>query len=181
MKDYIKLAGTLCLITLICALCLSGVNALTKDAIEKAALETQNNALRSILTDASEFNEIQEGIFEGKNGNITVGYCVNTTASGFGGDISMMVGVNPDGTLAGIEILSHGETAGLGAKCEKDDFKSQFAGKTAPLSVIKSGTASSNQIQAITGATITSTAVSKGVNNAVELLQSAGLLEGGNN
>lgn len=181
MKDYIKLAGTLCLITLICALCLAGVNALTKDAIEKASLEAQNNALKAILPEAADFNEVEEGIFEGTDGELTVGYCVNTTASGFGGDISMMVGVKPDGSIAGIEILSHGETPGLGAKCEKDDFKSRFGGKSYPLSVIKSGAASQNQINAITGATITSNAVTSSVNGAVEKLQAEGLLEGGEN
>ena len=180
MKDFLKLAGTLCIITFLAAALLGGVNAVTEDRIAENAVKKRDNAMKAILTSADSFTEINESLFEGSSDGETVGYCVTTDApGGYGGDISMMVGFNVDGSIAGIEILSHGETAGLGANCTKDSFKSQFAGKTAPVATVKGAAASNNQFSAITGATITSRAVEKGVNNAYELLNDAGLMEGG--
>ena len=180
MKDFLKLAGTLCIITFLAAALLCGVNAMTEDQIAANAVKKRDDAMKAILTSADSFNEINESIFVGVSGDETVGYCVTVDApGGYGGDISMMVGFNADGSISGIEILSHGETAGLGANCTSDSFKSQFAGKTAPVAVIKGAAASSSQFSAITGATITSRAIEKGVNNAYEALNDAGLLEGG--
>ena len=180
MKDFLKLAGTLCIITFIAAAMLCGVNAMTKDKIAANAVKKRDDALSAILTSAESFNEISESIFAGMTGEETVGYCVTVDApGGYGGDISMMVGFYRDGSISGIEILSHGETAGLGANCTSDRFKGQFTGKTAPVAVIKGAAASSNQFSAITGATITSRAIEKGINNAYEALNNAGLLEGG--
>ena len=81
-----------------------------------------------------------------------------------------MVGVRADGTVEGIDFLSISETAGLGMNADTDKFKSQFKGKSGEIGVAKSSPAD-NEIQALTGATITSKAVAKAVNEALALYE----------
>ncbi len=92
------------------------------------------------------------------------GYVIEVTPSGFGGTIDMVVGVKTDGTVAGVEIISMSETSGLGANASKESFRSQFVGKSGDLAVTKDG----GDIDALTGATITSRAVTQGVNTALQ-------------
>ena len=181
MKEFLKLAGTLFIITFVAAALLCGVNAMTAEQIRQNEIEKSNKAMQAILTSAESFTETDnENISVGTAGEETVGYCVTVDApGGYGGDISMMVGFNADGSVAGIDILSHGETAGLGANCDTDDFKARLAGKIYPVEAFKGVAVTDSQFQAITGATITSNAIARGVNNAYEILQDAGLLEGG--
>ena len=91
------------------------------------------------------------------------GYVVEVTPSGFGGTIDMVVGVGTDGTVTGVSIISMSETSGLGANASKESFRSQFVGKSGVLAVSKDG----GEIDALTGATITSRAVTSGVNTAL--------------
>ena len=95
-----------------------------------------------------------------------LGYAIIiTTPEGYGGDITLSLGVKNDGTLNGIEILSIGETAGLGMNATKDDFKNQFKDKKAEeFKVTKTGAQSEDEIDALSGATITSRAMVGGVN-----------------
>ena len=87
--------------------------------------------------------------------------------NGFGGAIDMMVGVDVSGAVTGVAIVSQSETASLGANCTREDFRAQFTGKTGTLSVSKDG----GEIEALTGATVTSRAVTEGVNTALEFVQ----------
>ena len=101
----------------------------------------------------------------------TVGYCMEVLPSGFGGTLTVVVGINTDGTVAGAKVTSHAETPGLGAKAQADPtWIPQFAGKPADgsLAVTKDG----SDIVPITGATITSRAVTKAVNTAASYVQS---------
>lgn len=170
MKDFIRLAGTLCAITFIAAALLGFVNDLTEDRIAAAKEEKQQSAMKALLPKAESFEELDghEDIFVGFDADgQAAGFCLNTTASGYGGDIEMMVGVNDELKLAGIEILSNSETPGLGANCTKAEFKDQFAGLEVPITVVKGGGANGeDEVNAITGATITSRAVVKGVDDA---------------
>ena len=93
------------------------------------------------------------------------GYVVEVTPAGFGGTIDMVVGVKTDGTVSGVAIISMSETSGLGANASKDSFRSQFTGKSGELAVTKDG----GDIDALTGATITSRAVTRGVNTALQV------------
>ena len=95
-----------------------------------------------------------------------LGYAINiTTPEGYGGDITFSLGVKNEGTLNGIEILSISETAGLGMNATKDDFKNQFKDKKAEeFKVTKTGAQSEDEIDALSGATITSRAMVGGVN-----------------
>lgn len=92
-----------------------------------------------------------------------IGYVAVSASKGYGGDVQIMIGVNLDLTVAGIEILSQSETAGLGANCENPEWLSQFVGKSGHLAVSKDG----GEIDAITASTITSRAVTSAVNKAL--------------
>ena len=98
-----------------------------------------------------------------------VGYVVTSTSNdGYGGAITVSVGIQADGTVSGIEFLTLAETAGLGMNAQKPEWKAQYAGKNVDaFSVTKGGAAADNEINAISGATITSNAVTGAVNAAV--------------
>ena len=98
-----------------------------------------------------------------------VGYVVTSTSKdGYGGAITISVGIEADGTVSGIEFLTLAETAGLGMNADKPEWKGQYAGKNVDLfTVTKNGASAENEINAISGATITSNAVTGAVNGAV--------------
>lgn len=94
-------------------------------------------------------------------GGEPLGYAVKQTVQGYGGPIELIVGIRPDGTLAGIHVggADFNETEGLGAKAKEASFTDQFIGKPVPLTLGK-------DIDGIAGATVTSTAIVDGVNAA---------------
>lgn len=98
------------------------------------------------------------------------GYVFTTVSKGYGGDITVMTGVDSDGAVTGIEFLTISETAGLGMNAQKDSFKQQFRGHAGKIGVSKNSP-SENEIQALTGATITSRAVTSAVNEALTLYE----------
>ena len=178
-KAIVKLGGILFAITFAVALLLAGANALTKDAIAENTKKAEALARQEVLPDATEFNEVNDDISEGLANGKPVGWCVKTNPIGFGGELSLMVGIKADGSISGVQILSHSETPGLGARADSDpDWRKQYIGKQEGVGVKKSSPGE-NDVQAITGATITSNAVTKGVNDAYQALHDAKLLEGG--
>ena len=180
----IKTGIVLFLITGIAALILASVNNVTAPMIAANETEKQMTAMTKVLPDAGNFEELTDavksedvlGIYAGNKDDETVGYAVLVESMGYGGAISMVVGVDLDGKITGVDITNQSETPGLGANCAKDEFKNQFVGKTSEITVAKNN-AKENQIDAITSATITSKAVTKGVNIAVEAVKN---IEGGN-
>jgi len=171
----LRLALTLFIITGVMAAALAGVNAITKDRIAAIEAEKTQAALGKVLPGATDFKTlpltadagIVKAVYES-----AAGYAVLVAPSGFDGEISMMVGIDPEGKVTGISIISHTETAGLGAVAAADNekgnaFRNQFAGVQEAVSVGK-------EINAITGATITSKAVTAGVNAALEYVQNLG-------
>lgn len=176
-KELIKLSGILCAITLVASLLLAGVNKLTLSRIAKAEVLATESAMKSILPEADKFEEIAENIFRAKKGGESAGYCITVSQSGFGGQIKMLVGIGTDYKVKGIEILSHSETAGLGAKATDSNFKDRFKDKNPYITVVKGETQSPDEVQTITGATVTSRAVASGVSEAYNLLQK---VKGGN-
>lgn len=170
----LRISLTLLLITGVVAALLAGVNALTKDKIANANQEKTRKAIAEVLPGAGDVEEISftdetglvSKVYRPKSG--AAGYAVEVIPSGFGGEITMMVGIGNDGNVLGISIISHTETAGLGAVAAADNaagqaFRNQFAGMGGQLSVNKDG----GQVDALTGATITSRAIVDGVNAAV--------------
>ena len=171
-KEFIKLSAVLCAITLIAAVVLAGVNKITAPAIAKAEKEASVKAMKTLLPEADVFEDSvsEENLKIAKKDNQVIGYCAKVVSSGYGGDIVMMVGVDESGYIQGIEILSHGETAGLGAKITEGSFKNQFRGKElSNLKVVKKDTDKPDEFKAVTGATISSRAVGKGIALAKEM------------
>ena len=172
-KFILKLAAILFAIAFVCTLLLVLCNSLTEDRIAELKLEAENTAKLEVLPGADTFeatdaNGVAEAyIGKDKSGN-TIGYCFKSETAGFGGVITMMVGVNADGTINGVKVTNLSETPGLGAKATDAKWISQFAGKDDTVSVVKTGNAKGNEINAISGATITSKAVAQGVNSALD-------------
>lgn len=185
----LMLVVVLGLITFVCALLLGVINGITKDKIAQNAVETRNAAMSVILPEAESFVDVEvseewtapadknqptiTGVYEAQAGGQTIGYCVEVKPKGFGGELTLIVGINTDGTVAGAQVTAHGETPGLGAKAQTDpEWITQFAGQPADgsLAVSKDG----GTINAITGSTITSRAVTLGVNTAANCVASLG-------
>ena len=180
-NEYFHLGGVLLAITAAVALLLGFFNNLTADVIAATKEENERLSMQSVMPNASSFETIepenmqQDSIITGisealdENGQ-RVGYCFSLSPKGYGGEVSVMVGVNSDLTVNGVSIISHSETPGLGANASDEEWLSQFSGKTAGITVVKSS-AQGNQIQAVTSATITSTAVTTAVNSALDMAE----------
>ncbi len=179
VKEVLIPTISLFLICTIVTALLAGTNAITAPMIEKLQIETENKTKVAVLSDAKGFSDAKtatlngidytyyEGYDESEN---IVGYVFTTSAKGYGGDIVTMVGVKKDGSVAGVDFLAISETAGLGMNADKDDFKSQYIGKIGDIGVNKNEPAD-DEIQALTGATITSKAVTEAVNIALDLYE----------
>lgn len=191
MKNkIIKDAFALTLITLVAGVALGGVYEITKDPIAKQEAQAKAEAYEQVFTDAAAFEAVemddtltktirdqldQEGYkaqsieevmrAEDQSGE-TLGYAFTVvTSEGYGGDIQFSMGVQNDGTLNGISILSIGETAGLGMNADTPAFKDQFVGKQVEkLQYTKNGATQDDEINAISGATVTTNAMTNGVN-----------------
>ena len=181
-------------------LALSGVYSMTKPVIEQQEIQAKAAAYKAICPEAETFETLeaadkaiqdQEGgnwnggaakineFFVGKDakGNVA-GYAVSVTAKGFGGNVTMAIGLNPDGTIRKISFTELTETAGLGMRADEDAFKDQFAGKEGTLTLVKGDASSFSEISAISGATVTSTAVINGVNAGLDFFET--VVKGGN-
>ncbi len=192
MKNMLKDAAILFAITLIAGLCLGAVHFITEDPIRRSEEKALNDSYREVFAQASSFEEMQGFVnpavsdaakwesagfgdvdinkaltAKDSSGNI-IGYILDvTTHAGYGGDIEFTMGITADGVLNGISILNIKETAGLGMRAD-EVLKPQFSSKAVqPFEVTKTGSTSDSQIDAISGATITSKAVTGAVNAGV--------------
>ena len=174
----LRLAGTLLLITAVVAAALAGVNAVTAPVIAELNAAATQEAISAVLpggfdSEIAEFADatgLVSKVYQGANG-----YAVEVGPSGFDNTITMMVGVDNEGKVLGISIVSHTETAGLGAVADADTpkgiaFRDQFVGASGAVSVTKDG----GTMDAITGATITSRAICVGVNAALDVVAGLG-------
>lgn len=172
IKEFAVPTFVLTLICLISAFLLGMTNEITAPKIAEISAENEKKARQIVFESAASFGETTEkdGISLtpalDENG-ATIGYVVVTVEKGYGGAIEVMTGVDTDGKVTGVDILSHSETAGLGANADKVTFRDLFKGKTAGVTVSKDAPGE-NSIDALTGATITSRAVTKAVNAAIQ-------------
>ena len=189
MKNtIIKDALAITIITLIAGLALGTVQEITKEPIARQEQAAKEEAYRLVFEDADTFEVVREGTDEqlraylDQNGyeaqsvdelmlakssdGVVLGYALTVTSSeGYGGDIRFTMGVQSDGTLNGISILSISETAGLGMRATTEEFQKQFRNKKEEaFTYTKSGAEEPSQIDAISGATITTNAMVNGVN-----------------
>ena len=181
-KEMIVPAVSLFLICVVVTALLALTNAVTAPKIDALAVETQEASKKQVLSSAASFSDEKQiekdGVsytyYDGlaSDGSV-MGYVFVTSAKGYGGDISVMVGVLGDGTVAGVNILSINETAGLGMNAKNQSFLDQFLGKSGEIGVAKNNP-SDTEIQALTGATITSRAMATAVNTALSLYAEIG-------
>lgn len=195
MNNIVKNTLILTSITVVSGLLIGIVYDITKEPIAEAQENTKQEAFRAVLADASSFEtmedfdaseamsileengytsdeitEIAEGVDDSGE---TVGYVINVTShEAYDGDLEVSVGIATDGTVKGIEMLSISETAGLGMKADEADFKDQFKDKKVEkFSYTKSGESGDDKIDAISGATITTNAVTNAVDSALVYFQ----------
>ena len=171
-EDIIKPVGVLLAICIIIPLALSVTNKVTAKKIAELENENSKKNMQSLVSD-DDFEKCSDGGIEyytAIKGGDTAAYIFTESAKGYGGDVSVMTAVKPDGTVAGVAILDvSGETPGLGQNAAKESFYSQYAGLKKGVSLLKNGAkAENNEVDAVTGATITSTAVTRAVNAALD-------------
>lgn len=192
-SSFLKNCAALLIITLVAGLALSAVNEITKSPIAKAEETARLEAYETVYPGAvfetpDDIDVLTEGgqaavdaaglsgctvsdiLFANDESGERIGYVVAAVSpNGYGGDISVAVGIDAKtNKITGFSVLSNSETAGLGARCTEDEFTSQFAGKdTTFVEYVKGGGAAGNQIDAISGATVTTNAVTEAVNSAL--------------
>lgn len=203
MNKIVKDTIAITVITLVAGLALGAVNDITSEPIAQQQMKAKEEAYKAVFDDADTFGMVELGE-EGsaaleahldENGYASqtineimtafdangeeIGHAFTVTSSeGYGGDIQFAMGVKNDGTLNGISILSISETAGLGMRADTDEFKGQFADKQVEKFVVtKAGSTQDSEIDALSGATITSKAMVNGVNAGLCAFQYG---EGGN-
>ena len=170
----LRLTVTLLLICAAVAAVLAGVNAITKDKIAAIQVQKTQDAIAVVLPGVSGVEELP---LAPDAGIVTAvyaaeeGYAVQVAPNGFDGAVTMMVGV-AEGKVTGISVISHTETPGLGAvaaanNAKGEAFRGQFVGQSGVLAV-------GDQIDGMSGATITSKAVVTGVNAALEYVEKLG-------
>ncbi len=190
MKGSAKNVIVLSVITIIAGFLLGFVYDITKEPIEKMQYETKMNAYKTVFPEAASFNDFdmsaipaeqilaENGLAAARidetceavdaSGNVC-GYVFSVTDSeGYGGDITSTVGIRNDGCVLGVEILSISETAGLGMNAQKPEFLSQFTQKAVTqFAYTKAGAKADYEIDALSGATITTNAFVNSVNAAL--------------
>lgn len=207
MSKIIKNALILMGITLVSGLLLGVVYEVTKEPIQAQSAKAEQEAYQRVFPDAGELEPLYESkeMLEqeaaktlesaglaaetiedayrvlGDGGEVLGMVMKITTSEGYGGDINFSMGIRKDGTVNGISILSISETAGLGMKAAEESFYGQFAGKQADsFSYTKDGASEENEIDAISGATVTTNAITNGVNAGIcffQFAQEGGMLD----
>ncbi len=174
-KYILRLALTLLIITSLVAAALAGVNAITEKRIAANKQAKLLAAIEQVLPGAADpkASAVNSGIVKTLY-TTDKGYAVEVAPVGFSAEVTIMVGI-ADGKVTGVAIVSHTETAGLGAVAAAktaagEAFRGQFIGLSGNLAVDKDG----GSIDSLTGATITSRAVTEGINAAVQYAASLG-------
>ena len=143
--------------------------AITEPVAAEQRVKTKNDAMKELVKDAESFKTIdgKDGWYAAIKGGKVIAYVVPASGKGYAGKIDMLAAVTTDGKAMDFKVLKHAETPGLGDKMVQPKFRNQFANKDPKdMEVVKVPT--DKNIQALTGATITSRAVTKGIREAVE-------------
>jgi electron transport complex protein RnfG len=171
MSNTLNLVLRLLVICVVAGLCLGLTYSVTDPVITQLQIDQANENYRALIPGAefqdaaydaggiySKVTLVKEAVIEGE----TAGWCVNIKAPGYKGDIDLTIGVLADGTLAGLRVGAHEETAGLGSKVSDPAFYEQFTNAQPPLAL-------KQDIDGITGATISSSAVLNAANTVHSL------------
>lgn len=183
MKKTMKLGLILLAFTAIAAGILGALNLTTRDIIAEVQIQENNQARQEVLAEGSDFEELEaskleevkkdaplvEEIYQAVNGEEIIGYTIKTVISGYSGPIVVMTGIDMEGRVAGMKVVSNTETPGLGANASNDEFQDQFKEKSAESDIeLVKNNATEEQVEALTGATITSDAITDSVNEAIK-------------
>ena len=194
MNKIVKNTLILTAITVVSGLLLGVVYDITKEPIAQAQENTKQEAYRAVLSDASSFEAVDfdadsassllsengytsdeiTGVVEGTDDSgETVGYVISVqSGEAYDGTLELSVGIATDGTVKGVEMLDISETAGLGMKADEAEFKDQFKDKNVEkFTYTKTGEDGDDMIDAISGATITTNAVTNAVDSALVYYQ----------
>jgi electron transport complex protein RnfG len=173
VKDIVKYGIILATVAAISAAALSLTYVLTAPRIAQLKAEETRQALKEVLPEADSYKVGEKTIdgeiisyFIGRSGKNEVGRAVMVAPGGYAGPIEMLVGIDSNGTVRGVKILALIETPGLGLNASDSEFLSQFRGKT-----IDDKLKAKSDIDAITGATVTSQAAADGVREALEIFK----------
>ncbi len=193
-KYILKLAGILMIIAAIVAVLLGVVNGVTKDKIAALQAQKLQQSLELVFPGAT-FEKVavtdeltaiagQENAESGLKAIYaasTGGYAIEVLPTGFNGALDVIVGVDAEGAVVGISVISHAETAGIGTEVAKDKpnkngvgVLTQFYGRTAGADNLFTVNSGSNQVDAISGATVTTKAITRGVNAATLVAEQLG-------
>ena len=188
-NDQLRLVLVLTLIAAVSGGILAVVNHFTEPRIKEAEGRATNAALASCLPGAGDFRKEESlpagagadvsEVYLGFANNEPAGVVVKVEPRGYGGKITMMVGITAGGKVAGIKVLSHSETPGLGAKIKKDTFLQQAAFREGGLGNPPALKQDGGNVEAITNATISCRAVVRGINQALAVAEKYISLAGG--
>ncbi|MDR1410067.1 MAG: RnfABCDGE type electron transport complex subunit G [Oscillospiraceae bacterium] len=193
MKKVVIPAIALTAICLVCVVALAITNSFTRQRIEDINNSHQESVMYQLIPSASDFGERENRTIKEDSGTFDVsfyiargskgellGYVFLTSATGYGGEISVMTATDMKAKVLGVELLALSETPGLGMKAQNSDFLEQFVNKVTGIAITKEAPRD-NKIQAITGATITSKAVTQAVNRALLAAKTVDLSKTGAN
>lgn len=185
--EILKPTLVLFLVGLVVTALLAWVYGITSPIIKARQVSDLAASLSQVLPAADTFGTARTGqeliaeglsvpqtvsaVYPATTGGASAGYAIAVSPKGYGGAISMLVGVGPEGAVSGVTILTMNETPGLGTNASKPEFLAQYAGITAAdvPAVVKSETGRKGDIQALTGATVTSRAVTRGIDEALQI------------
>jgi electron transport complex protein RnfG len=178
-NSILKIALNLAVACIISGIIIATVYFLTADIAKQKQAELNTLALKSLVTGADQYTPIEgkTGWYTATQNGKVIAYIVPSESKGYGGAIKLLVAVGPDNKVIKYTILDAKETPGLGDKAAKAPFAGQFPGKTSTNLVVTKDAGNKEDIQAISGATITSRAVTLGVKTAVDEVSS--LTKGG--
>ena len=190
MRDMIKPALSLCIICLITTLCLAVVNSVTKDTIKARELSDAEELRKLVFSKADSFEKLEGEADKDESGLIRevyaaykeqdlIGYVFNAVPKGYGGEIAVAVGISSEKKITGVRVGNNNETPGLGSKAADKKFTGQFQQKdiSSDIVVVKRPASKDNEIQAVSGATISSNAIARAVQASAGLAEK--LLDGG--
>lgn len=173
-KEILRPALSLFVICLAVTALLVATDLLTKEQIAHQEYLAEMNARIAVCPQGESFEagDAEASYYVASDSKGIVGYIFTTEASGYGGTIRVMTGINAEGEITGISFLSIDETPGLGMNAKKESFTAQYKQDVSEKGItLVKGTPGENEISAMTGATITSRAVTDAVNQAVTKFQ----------
>lgn len=189
LKEIIKPAAVLFLVCAIITGALAVVNGVTKPIIEQREKEALQQSLSVVLPGADAFSGavdretlVSQGyqpgerianLYKASAAGETVGYVVEVATRGYGGNIAMLIGINKELSITGTVIMSHSETPGLGSKADDGEYLKQYLGEIPEdlYHVVKKAPSKDGDIEAISGATVTSRAIANGISEAASLVR----------